>query len=258
MPMELSKVPQILDILGVNKEEQKAILDFAKEKKIFAGEAAIQKGFATKEKLDDALGKQAILKAEAAAADLTKGGIIGKQEAPKWLKANWGNNGVNPPIKEPTVVDGASATANIAQNIAMLVNDKPEIVKDPKTDEDKKSAAAVTAAVAAASALTKGIAGKAKLDSEQAKIWMAQAKEGLELAVKKSGITPKDQKGKEINLDEYIKVRFTEIEAGVETRLKAQEAGKTAFSPNARISAGQDAEKIDAQPGSKISFTRNV
>lgn len=89
---------------------------------------------------DNALDQQALLKVEAARDDLNTIAVNGAQPAPAWLKANWGNNGVNPPVANPSTVDGTSAIANVAQNIVMLVNAKPELATDQTIVDALKAA----------------------------------------------------------------------------------------------------------------------
>jgi len=230
--MELSRVKQVLDMLGIDAEDQKRVVDYAKEHQLFAGEAAVAMGAdpqiafrnrngykITGEMVQEVLAEQVFAKARAAEVDIdtlaaTAGDQEKKPEAPKWLKANWGNNGVSKAVENPTVVDGAASAANIAQNIVMSSYDNPEIAQNEK----------VAAGVKAAATLTKGLLGKSRLDGEQTGKLVAAAQEGLREAVRASGVAPVDNKGKEIDLESYIAERTQEIEAGVKQRLKAQEA----------------------------------
>jgi len=137
--LELAKVPQILAILEqktiITPEQKRAILDVldnakSSGKTAFAGEVGVELGFYDKATLDQCLTEQAALKAEAAVKDIQTISMHGKQSAPTWLQANWGNNGVNPSSPQATLAEGASAAANMAQNMVMIANQHPEIAAE--------------------------------------------------------------------------------------------------------------------------------
>ncbi|MFM9889184.1 MAG: hypothetical protein ACKVOE_00870 [Rickettsiales bacterium] len=81
----------------------------------------------TTQDISQVLVEQTALKAKAAARDIVTIKEKGTQEAPSWLKANWGNNGVNAAPAEITRAEGISAAANIAQNLTLYANAHPEL-----------------------------------------------------------------------------------------------------------------------------------
>ena len=222
MGLNLENVPQILDQLVashlITAEQKTQVIDAIKaNEKGFAGEIAVKKGFLSQSALDAALVDQSALKADAATKDLQLIADAGVTQPVKpFLKANWGNNGVNPASQNPTPVDGASAAANIAQNIVMLANEHPALAKNEKIKE----------AVAAGAALAKGIAGKAPLDHASLKALQDKLIGGLSEAVTASGATLKDKGGQEIKIDDFIRERSKEISAGGGAAIKRSlEAG---------------------------------
>lgn len=213
MVMQLADVPRILDALGLEKADQQAIVGVATERGICAGHAAVQMGARTDEQLQAALLTQASLRADAADNDFATIASTGQtQSAPQWLRANWGNNGVNPTAAHPTIGDGAVAAANVAQNITMLANHAPAIARDPQ----------IITGAAASIQLARGITGERPLTKTSAKALMAAAKEGLLEAVRQSGIAPADQQGNPVGVEQFINARFSEITAGVKERLHMQ------------------------------------
>ena len=210
MPFELANVPQILSMLhdktgALLSEGAKSQIDaFSKEKRIFAGEAAVQSGLVSPAELEASLLKQSAMKAEAAGKDIATITEKGTQDKPPFLKANWGNNGVNKPVANPTLIDASQSAANFAQNIVMLANDKPELAKE------------LQPAVASAVALAKNLADPVKagkLSNEERTRLTEEAVTGLKTAVEKSGV--KLMAGStEIQLDDFIKARTQEIDQG--------------------------------------------
>lgn len=226
--MKLAEIPQILGLLQEKEiitEDQKngvlAGLDKAKEqgKTAFAGEMGIGLGFYDQNTLNETLKEQTVRKAEAAVEDIQEISKSGKQEAPVWLKANWGNNGVNPAPQEPTIADGVSAAANIAQNITMIANEKPEIAKE------------LIQAVSASANLARGIAdgstSRVPLDKKSQE-WIKESKQGLIDAIEKSGHKPTDRNGEAIKIEKFISERFKEVEKGVELSLSRGHGGQGA------------------------------
>jgi hypothetical protein len=221
--LKLAQVPQILDLM-----EQKKLLTTEKSQQVktalkdapkgaFAGEIAVQKGFVTSEELQTVLIDQTVMKAEAAANDIAAIANTGEAgKAPAWLKANWGNNGVNKASENPSIADGVSAAANVAQNIVMLANAKPELAAELKP------------AVEAASNLAKGIAGKGPLNEEQAAEWSKMVQAGVKQAIEKSGVAPMDGKGQPIQLEDFIRERSKETDAAVEKRLEVNKQAQAA------------------------------
>ena len=208
--MELSNIPQILDLLVQNEvitDDQQSVvlkdLEDAKNqgKRLFAGEAVVQRGFCTQEILDEYLIKQTALKSQAAVSDIKNIADNGKQEHPPFLKANWGNNGVNPAQKSPTIAAGVSAAANIAQNIVLLANEKPEIAKD--------LIKSIEASARLADALLEGKCST--IDKDKLKDLIDDVESGLRLAVNRTDHVAKDINGTPISLKDFIDQRLTEV-----------------------------------------------
>ena len=209
MALQLENIPLILQLL-VNKsvltpEQQQQAMDIATKEKLFAGQAAVKAGFTTQEVLDGTLLEQAEQKAAAALKDFQTIAQAGGQD-PGELKACWGNNGVNPAAANPSLADGASAAANIAQNIVLLANYKPELSQN----------AAVKEAVEAASALTQFLAGKMPLGKTEAKELSQKLLSGLGEATK--GLVLKDCLGQPVEAQAFIDARGKELEGGIERR----------------------------------------
>src|SRR5579885_3170195 len=200
MAMQLASIPQILDLLGVPKDDQPAVLSYACQHGVFAGKAALQLQDKTisQEQLQDALMTQALARAEAAANDFA---VIMQarqtQDAPEWLQANWGNRGVNPAALNPTLADGAVAAANFAQNITLLANQNPALAANPTIRDG----------VTASAQLARGIAGKEPLSDAGAKMLMSAAGEGLKEAVRQSGTIPTDLSGNPVAVEYFIHMR---------------------------------------------------
>jgi hypothetical protein len=230
--MQLAEIPQILELLEqkqVITPEQKTDvlkeLDKAKKErtKAFAGEIGIRLGFYDKPTLDKHLIEQTTLKAEAAVADIQEIGQSGKQSVPTWLKANWGNNGVNPAPEEPTIADGVSAAANVGQNIVMIVNDKPEVASSLTSEVSAVSA--VSALANLARGIADGSSNRVPLATKSHE-WIETAKDGLRQVIEKTGYKPTDRNGTEINLEDFISERFKEVEKGVELSLGKDRGGQ--------------------------------
>lgn len=223
--MELTKVPQILSQLvgeeKVNGEQKADILSTmdamkAEGKRGFAGEIAIDKGFITRDSFNQSLDEQAAKKAEAAVKDIQEIASGGESlQAPGWLKANWGNNGVNPAAEEPTLSDAVSAASNVAQNIVLLANQAPE-----KAGELQES---VIAAANLARGMQDGSSAKVPLMSKS-EAWMETAKAGLVKAVQNSDKEPLDRNGAPVELKDFIAARFKEIGKGVDLSLERDQS----------------------------------
>lgn len=211
MALKLAEIPQILSLLGLSSEQIDTVNAAAKERKIFAGQAAVEIGVINQERLDRGLMEQVVRKANAAGEDFATISNSGKQQAPAWLKTNWGNNGVNAAIASPSMVDGAIAAANIAQNITMLANENPAIAQSPE----------VQGGIGAASNLALGIAGHISMTADDLRNWQAQATTGLREAVRQAGVALNDEKGSPINIEDFITARFQEIEKGGQLKLQS-------------------------------------
>ena len=149
MALELEKVKQTLDLLVqkqlLSEGRRDWVLDGIKRgvHKGAAGEVVIKQDWGiTKEHIDNVLREQAAQKSYAAVADIDTIVAKGHQDIPAWLKVNLGNNGVNPAANQPTLVDGASAAANIAQNIIIYANSAPQLA--PQLVNAVRSAAALS------------------------------------------------------------------------------------------------------------------
>lgn len=215
MPLKLAEVPQILDFMVKNEvlrpEGKQEVLDAIKSgEKGFAGEIAVKHNLVNVETLNRQLLEQAAEKAAAAEADIMTITNSGKQDAPKFLKANWGNNGVNKAAEKPTLVDGATAAANIAQNMVMLANDKPDVARE------------LIVAVAAARKLADGLTKGDRTPAEML-LLKEQAFGGLATAVQYSGAAITDAKGNPVSLEAFALERNKEIDGAINISLRVQQ-----------------------------------
>lgn len=210
-PMLLSQVPQILDLLAqegkVTPEQQQAVLTKIKQgEKGFAGEIALREGFITRPALDEALASQAIAKTKMALLDMQRIGQEGTLTHPAWLKPNWGNNGVNPAATPPTMVDGVSSAANIAQNLVMAANASPQALPE------------LVPGIVAASNLARGIVQGDSATVPLQKLhgeWRQAMEQALRISVAKGYSQPADAQGKPVDIEQFIAARGKEIDAGV-------------------------------------------
>ena len=218
--LALATIPQILDILVANgalKPEQQThvLTEIAQGTPGAAGDIAIANGFITKEKLDAALGAQAMKKAEAAITDIKNIQTSGTLAAPSWLKANWGNTGVNPTTL-PTRADGVSAAANIAQNLVMLANANPS---NPQLMQTLFEGVIASAYLANGIALgDNALTPLAKMHTD----WQTVMTKALKAGAQANPHLLVDSHGTPINIDDYIAARTTEITAAIDIALKTQ------------------------------------
>lgn len=203
---KLPKVPQVGGLLGLNPEQVKAVNDNPAKK--FFGDKAVEMGLVSREKLNDALLGQSSHMSDAALQDIdtiTKGGK--SLSYPPFLqKPQFGNNGINI-VENPTRVDAASASANLARTMTVIANNKPELAHDlqPFVDEaDKLTKTIVSGEAASAFSLT--MVGR-----------------GLRIAIEKSGITPADRNGNPVDLEAFIKEATKQIETGSAQSLQPQQ-----------------------------------
>ena len=214
--LALAQIPQILDILVADKqltpEQQAHVLDQLKQgRKGFAAEIAVADGFVTQQQAETALGRQAMMKAEAAVTDIQNIKDHGALGHPAFLKANWGNNGVNPAATHPTRTDGVSAAANAAQNLVMLANANPAL------------APVLFDGVIAAASLANGIALGNSAVTPIAKMhhaWLATMDEALRTGAKTAPQAMTDANGKPIDIQQFIAARNAEITAAVQQTLQ--------------------------------------
>ncbi|MES2983932.1 MAG: hypothetical protein V4735_01945 [Pseudomonadota bacterium] len=226
--LALANVPQILDLLvaqgSLTAPQQAQVLGEIKTGRTgFAGEIAIADGFITRDILDAALLTQAALKTEAAVADITT--IINLQPGtliavPAWLRANWGNNGVNPAASSPSRADGAAAAANIAQNLVMIAASTP----------DKTALPGLQQGIVAAANLARGIANGNSAQVPLAKMaatWRQTMNTAL-MQVQTLPNRPLDSNGQPIDITSFISARNAEITTAVVQTLQAPPPGKGA------------------------------
>lgn len=214
----LANVPQVLDFLVAkgeitHEQQAKLLADIQQGRKGFAAEMAIADGFITKEKVEQALTEQAAMKAQAAIIDIQSIGAHGTITVPQWLKANWGNNGVNPAAEHPTRSDGASAAANIAQNLVMLANTNPNPQLLPIIQQG----------IVAAGNLSRGIAQGDSATVPLAKMggtWREAMNNALLLSVQATQTAPLDAQGKPVDIYSFISARNAEVTAAIEQTLK--------------------------------------
>jgi hypothetical protein len=239
--MELLKVKQLgprLKDSGVFDRDALDLIDQtmqamqASGKRAAIGDVAVELGVLnqktgqpfSKDDLARYLNEQLVDKAAAIVVDI--GTIASKgpptAEIPAWLKANWGNNGVNPAAQDPTREDGLSAAVNMAQNILMCV------VHLGKTDEGeaRKLAGELKPAISAAARLAEGILegdSRTAPIATQADDYMTIMSRGLEQAVSRSGISMKSNwSDAQVSPQDYAAERFKEMKAGVNIALEAQ------------------------------------
>jgi hypothetical protein len=213
--LTLGGVPQILDLLVVagqlNQEQKNTVLTSIKNgHKGFAAEIAVANGMVTKAQADEALSRQSMMKAEAAVSDIQNIKDFGSIPAPAYLHANWGNNGVNPIIVNPTRIDGISAASNIAQNLVMLANANPAL------------APIVFNGVIAAASLANGIANGDSAVTPLAKMsaaWKQTMNDAITSAAQANPQMIVDANGKPIDINSYIAARNAEITAAVQQAL---------------------------------------
>ena len=213
-PLALANTSQILDILvqgnHITPAQQATVLGAIKAGRMgFAGDIAVADGMVSAQVRDEALMKQGIEKAEAALVDLRRIKASGAAPVPAWLKPNWGNNGVNPPVTPPTQAAGVSAAANIAQNLTLLANSNPQL------------AVVVEDGVLAATNLARGIAYGDSAAVPLAKMagnWRQIMETALQMA-ERNGFQPMDANGKPVAMKDFIAARDTEINAAIEQTL---------------------------------------
>jgi|GEM_PF-5559950 len=136
---ELAKVPQILSILGLSGDQIKQVIDASKTEaykgKFFGEIAALEKiqinGKAvTMEDVEAGLRNQSNLIAQAAVSDIESIANSTQLTFPPFLQPHWGNGGKANDVSEPITKDtAASAAANLAKLIVLLVKDNPEAAK---------------------------------------------------------------------------------------------------------------------------------
>ena len=223
--MALSQIPQILDLLYVSgqitADQQARVLEGIRQgRKGFAGELAVADGFITQDQLTLGLAQQSALKAEAALADINQISQFGSLPHSPWLKANWGNNGANPTVANPTPVDGLAAAANAAQNLVMLANANPDISLMPAYRNG------VLAAVNLARGIAQGDSPVVPL-SKMADSWRATVNQALTVAAQANPAALVDANGQPVDVQQFIANRDAEIAAAVQQTL-AQAPGKDA------------------------------
>lgn len=203
---KLPKVPQVGGLLELSQEQIKAVNNNPANK--FFGDKAVEMGFVSREKLNDALLSQSSRMSDAALQDIDMIVKDGKTLSyPPFLqKPQFGNNGINI-VENPTRVDAASASANLARTMTVIANNKPELANDlqPFVDEANK--------------LTKTIVSGEKAPEFSLKLVMR----GLQVAVGKSGITPADKNGNPVDLEAFIKEAAKQIETGSAQPLQQQQ-----------------------------------
>lgn len=218
--MYIANTPQILMLLESNKsltsDQKSSVLskmDAMKSegKRAFAGEIAVEMGFVSQETLNTTLDQKSVNKAKAAVQDIqTIMSSQTTQDAPVWLKANWGNNGVNPAPKKPSVSDGISAAANIGQNIVMLANESPTL-----GSKNANIGGKIVRAVESSAELAQGLFSKSPTLRADFVKCMINMKTGLEASYAFSGDGITDRSGAPIKLSSFISERFKEINAAV-------------------------------------------
>lgn len=215
----MGSVPQVLDMLvargQLTPEQQATVLTEIKSGRSgFAGQIAVADGFTSAANLGQALADQSSMKAEAALADINSISQFGPLVTT--VKANWGNNGVNPAQIPATRIDGMSAAANIAQNLVILANNNPQIVPY------------IRDGVVAAAYLTRGIAQGDSATVPLAKMsdsWRTSMNAALKIAAQANPQAMVDSNGKPVDVDQFIAARNVEINASIQQTL-AQGSGQ--------------------------------
>jgi len=217
--MVLERVPAILQQLRLTPEQIaqiNAIRDSERGNRRFVGQIAVDERIVTQEQLNAALLAQVVNKGVAAERDLQTIAHNGAQGHARWLEANWGNRGVNRATDQPSVTAaGTASIANTAQNIVMLVNDNnPQLAGNQD----------VQAGVRAAARLTRFIAGTSDegLSAEQARELRNAAMAGLRRGARGVELRDTQNPPQPINLDDFIRERQTEIDRGINERIRLQ------------------------------------
>lgn len=214
--LHLAQIPQVLNLLVMNghlsvEQQQHVLTEIQKGRAGFAGEIAVTDGLIAPQQLEQTLIAQNLMKVGAALMDIHTISTIGTIPHPAWLRANWGNNGVNPAANTPTTADGFAAAANMTQNLVMLANANPDRALLPTIQQG----------IVAAANLARGMA---QGDSPQVPIlkhgdhWRETLYHALRTAVAaypNSPESPKDAHGKPVNLDAFITARDAEISASL-------------------------------------------
>ena len=222
--LHLGKVPKILDLLvernQLTRAQQNTVLAEMKSGRVgFAGELAVANGFITDNQLEHGLADQAVLKAEAAVSDIqaivaiTEKGSGAIAALPE-LKANWGNNGVNPSNPNTSCTYGAAAAANNAQNLVMMafsdVSHNPALIAQMRDG------------VIAAANLTRGIVlGDSAVVplSKMATQWRDTMNNALRAAASANPQLMMDDQGKPVDINTFITARDAEIATAVQQAL---------------------------------------
>lgn len=179
----------------------------------FVGEIAVSKGFITLPKMVETLASQSTWKVEDALEDIKNIVQTGQRlGAPVTVRPHWGNNGVNPAPAQPVRIDGLSATANIAENLAILANTNPSPALLPTIQEG----------IIAAAYLSRGIEQGDSAVVPLAKLsenWRTTMNNALKIAAQANPQTLTDSKGTPINIDQFIAARNAEITAAIQQSL---------------------------------------
>lgn len=155
--------------------------------------------------LDKALGEQARHIVTAAKEDI-QSIVEGKSlELPNWLKPHWGNRDqVNDRIDNPTIIDAASAAANVAKLIVLLTNQTPGIALE------------VQKGVLAAGYVAEGILGSPIFSLvEKGQGFLEEAAEALRKVAQLNNV-------QQTTIDKYINNRFAEIKAYIPAEKKVE------------------------------------
>ena len=212
-PLKLASIPRLGELLrrdGILSEDSHEKLDSALRDPAhagkFVGNLAVELHLPNEktgqvfndEDLSAALKAQALQKTAVAREDLQTIQHGGPQAAPEWLKANWGNNGVNLAPEKIKIEDGMSAAANIAQNLVMTANLHPELAET--------FAPAVDAAIHIATGLNKGF--KPLDRARNIETWLGQMSDALSKVPAPLSSNHSEQP---IEMHDYINARGKEI-----------------------------------------------
>ncbi len=193
---QLPGVPQIGGMLGLTREQVQAVNDNPARQ--FFGDKAVAMGLATREQVNAALLGQSGRIADAALQDVSHIARTGQGlNYPEFLnRPNYGNNGVNT-VANPTRIDAASAAANLARNMTIIANQKPELASEllPFVNEARN--------------VTLGA-----MNGRASAVNLELATHGMRVAVERSGIAPTDRSGQPVNLDAYLAEATRQIEQG--------------------------------------------
>ena len=219
---KLGSIPKMLEYFGITDPATVGeIGKIAQAKKIFFGDAAIeysnslvaqgQEPVLTQSNRDALLRLKATEMVATAAKDIESLAREGVSHHTNGLPFVWGNSQVNTSTTaKPSDIatNGVSALAQIAQNIVLLANEKPQTAKE------------LLPAVYASADLMAAINENNSVSPQRLQIWKDCLEKGLRTAVEKTGHVPRSYNGDSVPLEDYITARFGDVQKAVDQILE--------------------------------------